>query len=98
MPQQSCDEYEHIYHVFVIRCQYRDELEKYLSDKGIGTVKHYPIPIYQQKAYESLNIAKGTYPIADQISETVLSIPMYYGMTDEQVDYVIEMLNDFRCK
>lgn len=97
LPEQSNDEYEHIYHVFVIRCAYRDELEKYLTEKGVGTVKHYPIPIYQQKAYASLEIPKGTFPIADEISNAVLSIPMYYGMTDDQIQYVIEMLNNFRC-
>lgn len=95
LPVATSLEYEHIYHVFVIRCDRRDELEKYLSDKGIGTVKHYPIPMHMQGAYADLNIPEGTLPIAEEISRTVLSIPMYYGMTDEQVDYVIEALNSF---
>lgn len=98
LPECNTDEYEHIYHVFVIRCKERNLLEKYLAEKEIGTVKHYPIPIYQQEAYSSLNIPKGTFPIADEISDTVLSLPMYYGMTEEQVDYVINALNDFSGK
>lgn len=96
LPLATSDEYEHIYHVFVIRCDRRDELEKYLADNGIGTVKHYPIPMHMQKAYEDLHIAKGTMPIAEEISRTVLSIPMYYGMTDEEVEYVIDKLNEFK--
>jgi len=96
LPLESSNEYEHIYHVFAIRCEKRDELEAYLKDKGIGTVKHYPIPIHMQEAYRDLNIAEGSLPIAEEISRTILSIPMYYGMTDEQVEYVIDSINQFK--
>lgn len=95
LPLPSTSTYEHIYHVFVIRCKQRDKLEKYLLDAGIHTVKHYPIPIHLQKAYENLDIRKGMLPIAEEISSTVLSIPMFYGLTDEMVDYVILKLNQF---
>lgn len=95
LPLPSSEEYKHIYHVFVIRCQRRDELEKYLADKGIGTVKHYPIPMHLQGAYVGLGYKKGDLPIAEEISATVLSLPMYYGITDEQVNYVIDALNKF---
>ncbi|MBQ0067166.1 MAG: DegT/DnrJ/EryC1/StrS family aminotransferase, partial [Phascolarctobacterium sp.] len=95
LPLASTKEYEHIYHVFVIRCDRRDELEKYLTDNGIKTVKHYPIPMHLQEAYSDLGIKKGELPIAEEISATVLSIPMFYGMTDEQIDYVVEKLNAF---
>lgn len=95
LPLPTSEEYEHIYHVFVIRCDKRDELEKYLTDNGIHTVKHYPIPMHMQQAYAELQIPEGALPIAEEISRTVLSIPMYYGMTDEQISYVIAMLNQF---
>lgn len=95
LPLPTSVDYEHVYHVFVIRCDRRDELEQYLADKGIGTVKHYPIPMHLQKAYEELHIAEGGLPIAEEISKTVLSIPMYYGMTDEEVNYVIDTINKF---
>lgn len=96
LPLATSEEYEHVYHVFVIRCDKRDELEKYLADNGIGTVKHYPIPMHMQGAYTDLHIAEGELPIAEEISKTVLSIPMYYGMNDEEVGYVIKVLNEFR--
>lgn len=96
LPLAEDNQFEHVYHVFVIRCEHRDELEAYLNDNGIGTVKHYPIPMHMQPAYESLSISEGELPIAEEISKTVLSIPMYYGMTDEQVDYVLEKLNAFK--
>ena len=95
LPLASTDEYEHIYHVFVIRCDRRDELEKYLNDNGIGTVKHYPIPMHLQEAYKELALKQGDLAIAEEISNTVLSIPMYYGMTDEEVEYVISVINKF---
>lgn len=85
----------HIWHVFAIRCDERDALEKYLNDKGIGTNKHYPTPMHLQGAYADLNIKKGELPLAEKISSTELSIPMYYGMTDEEIRYVIDAVNGF---
>lgn len=96
LPVKSDEVYEHIYHVFVIRCDRRDELEKYLNDNGILTVKHYPIPMHLQQAYSDLGLKEGDLPIAEEISKTVLSIPMFYGMTDEEINYVIETINNFR--
>ena len=84
-----------VWHIYGIRCERREELEKYLNDKEIGTNKHYPIPIHLQKCYEDLNIAEGSLPIAEEISHTELSLPMYYGMTDEAVNYVIRAINEF---
>lgn len=86
----------HVFHIFAIRCDRRDELEKFLNEKGIGTNCHYPIPIHMQEAYKDLQIPQGTYPIAEQISATELSIPLYYGMTDEEVSSVISAINEFR--
>ena len=81
---------------FLKKYDRRDELEAYLKENGIGTVKHYPVPMHLQKAYEELNIPEGALPIAEEISKTVLSIPMYYGITNEQVDYVINTINNFK--
>lgn len=85
----------HVYHIFGIRCKERNALERYLNGKGIGTNKHYPIPIHLQECYKELGIVKGELPIAEEISATELSIPMYYGMTDEEVQYVIDVINKF---
>ena len=87
---------EPVWHIFAIRTRKRDELEKWLNDAGIGTNKHYPIPLHLQECYKNLGFTQGDYPIAEEISKTELSIPMYYGMTDEQVAYIIDRINDFR--
>ena len=85
-----------VWHIFAIRCKRRDELEKFLNDAGIGTNKHYPIPMHLQECYKDLGFKEGDFPIAEEISATELSIPMYYGMTDEEVQYVIDKVNEFK--
>ena len=84
---------ESIWHVFTIRTEYRDELLNYLKDNGIGTLIHYPIPIHLQKAYTDLEYKAGAFPLAETISKTVLSLPLWYGMRDEEINYVISILN-----
>ncbi len=95
LPLETEKDYEHIYHVFVIRCKKRDELETYLKENGICTIKHYPIPMHMQIAYKDLGIPKGALPIAEEISDTVLSLPMFYGMTEDQINHVINTINIF---
>ena len=91
VPENVCP----VWHIFAIRCNRRSELEKYLNENGIGTNKHYPIPMHLQDCYKDLGFHKGDFPIAEEISETELSLPMYYGMTDAEVQYVIETVNCF---
>ena len=85
-----------VWHTFAIRCKERDKLEKWLNEKGIGTNKHYPIPMHLQDCYKDLGIIEGTLPVAEEISRTELSIPMYYGMSDDQIQYVINTINDYK--
>lgn len=87
---------EPVWHIFAVRCRERDRLAEYLGENGISTNKHYPIPMHLQGAYKDLNIPRGALPIAEEISATQLSIPMYYGMTEEEISYVIGKLNAFR--
>lgn len=84
-----------VWHIYGIRCRERDALEKHLNERGIGTNKHYPIPMHRQECYRDLGLNQGALPIAEEISATELSIPMYYGMTDAEIQYVIDALNDF---
>lgn len=85
-----------VWHIFGIRCKRRDDLEKFLNVAGIGTNKHYPIPMHLQECYKDLGLKEGDFPIAEEISATELSLPMYYGMTDVEVQYVIDKVNEFR--
>ena len=85
----------HIWHQFVIRSEYRDELIRYLDEKGIGTIIHYPIPPHLSEAYHYLGLHEGDLPITEHYAKTVLSIPLYNGMTKEEQDYVITCINEF---
>ena len=89
------EEYVPVWHIFGIRCSRRDELEKHLSSRGITTNKHYPIPMHLQECYRDLGFSEGDFPIAEEISRTELSLPMFYGMTDAEVQAVISAVNDF---
>jgi len=86
---------EHVWHIFAVRTEKRDSLVHYLKEQGIQTNIHYPIAIHDQEAYRDLNIAEAALPVAEEISATQVSLPMYYGM-GEEVNYVIEKLNDWR--
>lgn len=81
----------HVFHIFPILCENRDELQKYLSGKGIGTNIHYPIPPHKQECYRDWN--NMSLPVSEKISREELSLPMSPCLTDEQVEYVIEEIN-----
>ena len=85
----------HIWHQFVIRTNERDTLIQYLNEKQIGTIIHYPIPPHLSEAYAYLGFKEGTLPITEEYAKTVLSIPLYNGMTEEEQEYVISCLNAF---
>lgn len=85
-----------VWHIFAIRTKRRDELEKWLNDHEIGTNKHYPIPIHMQECYKDMGFKQGDFPIAEEISATELSLPMFYGMTEEQIQFVIDTINEFK--
>ena len=70
-------------------------MANHLSSFGIQTNRHYPTPMHLQGAYASLRIPEGSLPIAEEISATELSLPIYYGMTDRQIDRVIDGVNSF---
>jgi len=92
---KEADYARHVWHLFVVRTKKRNELEKYLKQSEIGTRIHYPIPMHKQRAYKELNIKETTLPIAEKISKEVISLPMWYGMKDEEINYVIDRINNW---
>ncbi len=85
----------HVYHLFVIRTIKRDELQNYLNENGIGTLVHYPIPPHLQEAYKDLNHQVGDFPIAEEIANTALSLPMWPGMTEDEIRYISSHIVNF---
>jgi len=84
-----------VYHQYVIRTKSRGNLQKFLTDRNIGTMIHYPIPPHRQKAYNGTNFAGRKLPIAEEIAETCLSLPISPMLTHLEQDYVIETIRDF---
>ncbi|MFN3020956.1 DegT/DnrJ/EryC1/StrS family aminotransferase [Chryseobacterium sp. TY3] len=93
LPSLPENDLRHVYHLFVIRTAKRTELQKFLSDNGVHSIIHYPIPPHQQECYKELNHL--SFPITEQLSQEVLSLPISQVMTPEEVDHVIETLNQF---
>ncbi|AKD01953.1 DegT/DnrJ/EryC1/StrS family aminotransferase [Pontibacter korlensis] len=85
----------HVCHLYVIRTKERANLQKFLNDKGIGTLIHYPIPPHLQKAYAKLGYKKGDFPIAEDLAETSLSLPIWPGMKQEDVKLIRTIIKQF---
>ena len=89
----------HVYHLYVIRTNFRDELKDYLSIHGIDTIIHYPIPPHLQNAYTHLGFKKGDFPISENLADTCISLPIWPGMKKNQIEYVSEhIINFFKKK
>lgn len=82
----------HIYHLYVIQLDRREEVQKALTARGIGTGIHYPIPIHLQEACASLGYRKGDFPVTENAASRILSLPMYPEMTAEQCEFVADEL------
>jgi dTDP-4-amino-4,6-dideoxygalactose transaminase len=85
----------HVYHIYLVRTNQRDKLCQHLEKHGIGTMIHYPIPPHLQKAYAALGLKKGAFPIAEEIAETCLSLPIYPGLSVDEVSYICDTLKCF---
>jgi len=93
LPEYPTNEEKHVWHLFVIRSQKRDQLQKYLMDKGIQTLIHYPVPPHKQKAYKTWN--NDTYPITERIHSEVLSLPISPIMTKTEIQSIVDAINSF---
>ncbi|MBI1774197.1 MAG: DegT/DnrJ/EryC1/StrS family aminotransferase [Proteobacteria bacterium] len=83
------------FHTFVVQLDRRDELQRYLKDRGIGTKIHYPVPIHLQPAAAELGYAQGSLPITERQAERILSLPIHQYLSADDIDYVAETVNGF---
>jgi dTDP-4-amino-4,6-dideoxygalactose transaminase len=84
-----------VYHLYVIRTQHRDALQAHLTQSGIGTMIHYPIPPHLQEAYSDAGWQQGQFPLAEAMAKTVLSLPLYPSMTEAHVERVVDCIREF---
>jgi dTDP-4-amino-4,6-dideoxygalactose transaminase len=85
----------HVYHLYVVRSKERDELAAYLKECGVTTLVHYPTPIHLQGAYQSLGYRTGDFPVSEEASRQILSLPMYPGLRREEVNHVCASIKAF---
>jgi dTDP-4-amino-4,6-dideoxygalactose transaminase len=85
----------HVYHLYVVHTPHRNALQAHLTAKGVGTLIHYPVPPHRQQAYRTLHLPAGTLPIAEELANTSLSLPLWPGMTEEQVAIVAAAVKCF---
>jgi len=81
-----------VYHLYVVRVQQRDEVQRHLSELNIGTGLHYPVPLHLQKAYEHLGYSHGDFPVTEQLARELLSLPMFPHIQNDQQAQVVEAL------
>ena len=86
---------ESVFHLYVIQTARRDELQAYLTEKGIGCLIHYPVPVHLQKAYAGHGWSQGDYPLTERLASSILSLPVFPGITEEQIDHVCQSINQF---
>lgn len=89
---------EPVYYVFCIKAEYRDDLDKYLKENGIGTSIYYPIPLHLQKCFSYLGYKKGDFPVAENLCDTVLALPMYPELTVNEIEYICDKIREFYTK
>jgi len=84
-----------VYHLYVVRVQERDQLQRHLAEANIGTGIHYPVPLHQQQAYSFLNYKQGDFPVSERAASQILSLPMYPGLTAEHQDRIVGVIATF---
>jgi dTDP-4-amino-4,6-dideoxygalactose transaminase len=89
----EADYARHVYHIYAVRVQKRDQLHRFLEAKGIGCGIHYPIPIHLQKAWRN-GYSKGAFPIAENLAKEFLSLPMFPELAEEQIEYVVRCVHE----
>lgn len=97
VPQESANS-AHVYHLYVIQTNDRDGLQKYLAEKGVGSLIHYPVPAHLQKAYAYRAYKQGDLPVTERVVKRILSLPMFPELTDEQVGQVIKEVRNYHLK
>lgn len=89
------EDVRHVYHLYVIRTENRDDMLEFLRENGIGVGLHYPIPLHLTQAYAHLGYSIGDFPVAEQLANEILSLPMYPELTEEHINFVCKKIKDF---
>ena len=89
---------KHVYHLYMLRVQQRDELLAYLGKHGVEAKVHYPIPVHLQPAAAKLGYQRGDFPVAENDGKVLMSLPAHQHLTDAEIDYAIDCVRNFYGK
>lgn len=92
----TTERYKSVFHLFVIKTNQREHLQEFLASQGVETLIHYPVPPYRSRAYADDYLLNANFPVADNLSNEVLSLPLWPGMQSDQQNHVIECINSFK--
>ena len=92
---QAAPENTHVWHVYALLTDRRDALQSFLAERGVGTLIYYPVPLHRQKVYADLGYREGDLPVAEETARRILPLPIYPELTDDQVDYVVDVIRQF---
>lgn len=95
LPQIPVDEKEHVFHIYPVLVKEREAFVEHLKEHGIATNIHYPTPIMEQEAYQEFHGQMPQYPVTKRICAEEVSLPLYPGMTEEEIQCVVEAVNRF---
>jgi dTDP-4-amino-4,6-dideoxygalactose transaminase len=95
MPPLAPEGYEHVYHQYTVRIEYRDALQKFLTERRIGSTVYYPYPLHLQPLYASLGHKRGDFPHSERAAQEVLSLPMYPELLNEQIAGIVDAVAEF---
>lgn len=95
LPPKGNSKIKPVYHLYVVRTKYRDQLKEFLEKKGVECGIHYPLPIHLQPPYEQMGFHKGMFPNAEKCAKEVLSLPMHPNLTDEEIEYIVSCIEEF---
>jgi len=85
----------HVFHQYTLQVERRDELKKFLEEKGVPTMIYYPVPLHFQKAYQKAGIGEGSFPVSEKLSKSVISLPIHTEMKPEELEYIASQIKQF---
>ncbi len=91
----KCEREQNVWHIFPVFVEDREEFMSYMDSKGIKTLIHYPIPVHLQESYKELGYGKGDYPVAEKLAKQEVSLPLWVGMTDNEMKEIVDAINAF---
>ncbi len=95
LSEAEAEHADHVYHLFVVRTERRDQLREHLTKHGVASAIHYPTPIHRTEAYAELGLGSGSLPVAERQAERMCSLPLFPGMTDAELERVVEAVLTF---